>query len=102
MKAGATNARLYYFPLTLHHEVDFYVRRKFPQQNICDIFFFSLLKYIFKKRKEKTENVRPISLLLHCIRIFNMTRTLKTSYFHHLLNENNFRRQVPKSYVHTL
>lgn len=58
-----------------------------------------------ERKKEKTENVRPISLLLlllHCIRIFNMTRTLKTSYFHHLLNENNFRGQVPKTYVHTL
>lgn len=53
MKAGATNARLYYFPLSLHHEVDFYVRRKFPQQNICDIFFLFTKVHI---RKEKGKN----------------------------------------------
>ena len=65
------------------------------RSKIFAIFFFSPKVHI-PKEKGNTENVRPISLLLHSIRIFNMTRTLKTSYFHHLLNENNFRGHVSK------
>jgi len=51
MKAGATNARLYYFPLSLHHEVDFMLDEKISAAKY--LRYFSPKVHIPKEKERK-------------------------------------------------